>query len=35
VPLPPELSDILSRPAKFVAIDADLPSLAAALHIDG
>jgi len=31
VPLPPELADILSRPARAVSIDADLASLAAAL----
>lgn len=30
--LPPELEDILSRPAKAVSIDPDLPSLAAALQ---
>jgi threonine synthase len=30
--LPPELLDILSRPAKAVSIDPDLPSLAAALQ---
>ncbi len=32
IPLPPELQDILSRPASFVSIDADLASLAAALR---
>lgn len=32
VPLPPELEDILSRPAHAVSIDPDLPSLAAALQ---
>ncbi len=32
VPLPPVLADILSRPAKAVSIEADLPSLAAALQ---
>ncbi len=34
VPLPPELESILSRPAKAVAIDARLESLAAALRGD-
>ena len=32
VPLPPELEEILSRPAHAVSIDPDLPALAAALQ---
>jgi threonine synthase len=35
VPLPPELEDILSRPAQAVSIEPDLGSLAAALQVVG